>query len=147
MRAVVQRVERASVSVNSGLIAEISRGLVALVGVAEGDTDAEARWMAKKLVGLRVFEDSAGKMNRNVLDVGGELLLVPNFTVCADSSKGRRPSFDQAAKFEEGRRIFELLVEGCRTEGAPVSCGEYGAEMAVSLVNNGPVTLVIDSPS
>lgn len=121
--------------------------MVALVGVAEGDTDAEARWMAKKLVGLRVFEDSAGKMNRNVLDVGGELLLVPNFTVCADSSKGRRPSFDQAAKFEEGRRIFELLVEGCRTEGAPVSCGEYGAEMAVSLVNNGPVTLVIDSPS
>jgi D-tyrosyl-tRNA(Tyr) deacylase len=141
MRAVVQRVSSASVTVDGEQVASIGRGLVVLLGVQAGDGDAEADRVAAKVEALRVFDDSAGKMNLSVRDVGGELLVVSNFTLYGDTRKGNRPSFVDAARPE----VAEPLVERVRT-ALGAEGGRFGALMAVELVNDGPVTLVIDAP-
>ncbi len=146
MRAVVQRVSSASVSVNGEVVGAISRGLLLLVGVEVSDTGAEAAWLAEKAANLRIFEDAEGKMNLSVKDVGGAVLLVPNFTVAGDARKGRRPSFDNAMRPEQAEPLFGRLVEAVRAQGVPVETGVFRAEMAVGLVNDGPITLVLESP-
>jgi D-tyrosyl-tRNA(Tyr) deacylase len=146
MRAVLQRVAKAVVSVNSREVASIDRGLLVLLGVHEDDSNAEAVWLAGKLAGLRVFEDDRGKMNLSVLDVDGTILAVSQFTLLADCRKGKRPSFTDAKDPEEGRRLFDLFVDELRGHGLEVATGVFGAKMEVSLVNDGPVTVVIDTP-
>ncbi len=145
MRAVVQRVSSASVKIGGELVAEIRVGLVALVGVEKADTAADAKWLGEKIAGLRVFEDADGKMTLPSSDVGGEVLFVSNFTVAGDAQKGRRPSFDNAASYEEGQTLFDACVKATGDSGVPARVGTYGAEMEVYLVNNGPVTLVIET--
>lgn len=151
MRAVVQRVLSARVEVVgvTGVAEEaasIGRGLLVLVGLDVTDTEPRAAWLAEKIAHLRVFEDDAGKMNRSVLDVGGAVLLVPNFTLAGDARKGRRPSFDCAMRPEQAEPLFTRLVELVRGQGVEVRTGVFRAEMRVVLVNDGPVTLVVDSP-
>ena len=145
MRAVVQRVKQASVR-TEGHYAEIGGGMLILLGVAKGDGEKEAAWLAKKLSSLRIFEDSAGKMNLSLKDVGGEALVVSQFTLLADLSRGRRPGFDRAAPPKEAEELYGRFVELLRAEGVPVQTGVFGARMEVALVNDGPVTLVIDRP-
>jgi D-tyrosyl-tRNA(Tyr) deacylase len=140
MRAVVQRVSSASVAVDGETVATIGRGLAVLLGVREGDGDAEADKIAAKLDALRVFEDGDGKMNLSVRDVGGELLVVSNFTLYGDARKGNRPSFVQAARPEDAEPLVERVRAALGAQG-----GRFGARMAVELVNDGPVTLVIDA--
>lgn len=144
MRALVQRVSRAEVSVAGKSVGRIGRGLVVLVGFAAGDGRKQLEWMAGKLRGLRVFADAEGRMNLDVADVGGEMLVVSQFTLYGDVAKGRRPSFVGAAPPEEAKRLYGQFVDICRTGTVPVATGEFGAVMAVSLVNDGPVTLIID---
>ena len=139
MRAVVQRVSSASVSVDGGHVASIGRGLLVLLGVRGGDGPQEADRIAAKLEALRIFEDADGKMNLSVRDVGGELLVVSNFTLYGDTRKGNRPSFVDAARPEEAEPLVEHVREALGAQG-----GRFGARMAVELVNEGPVTLVID---
>jgi D-tyrosyl-tRNA(Tyr) deacylase len=146
MRAVVQRVSSARVLVEGECISVIGRGLLVLLGIAKGDGEGGAAWMAEKLAMLRIFEDPDGKINFSLGDISGEMLLVSNFTVCGSAQKGRRPSFDEAAPFEQGRATFESVVSRLREQGVRLQLGVYGAEMAVELSNDGPVTLVIDSP-
>ena len=146
MRAVIQRVSEAAVRVEGEIVGRIGRGLLVLLGVARTDGEQEADFLSEKIVHLRVFEDEQGKLNRSVLDVGGELLVVSQFTLLADCRKGRRPSFIEAADAEHGNRLYQLFVEKTACAGAPVQTGRFRALMAVSLVNDGPVTLVIDSP-
>ncbi len=159
MRCVVQRVSSASVRVRDPGIpgtpgssdpwpvhASIGRGLLVLVGLIVGDQPDAVDWMADKLGTLRVFEDDAGKMNLALADVGGAALLVPNFTLAADAAKGRRPSFDRAMRPEQARPMFESLAAALRGRGVPTGVGVFGADMRVELVNDGPVTLVIDAP-
>lgn len=145
MRTVVQRAASASVRVDGREVGAIGRGLVALVGVERGDGDADLRWTAEKLAHLRIFEDDAGKMNLSVLDVKGSVLLVPNFTVAGDARKGRRPSFDGAMPPAEAEPVFDGLVGAVRAAGVPVASGVFRAAMLVCLVNDGPVTLVLES--
>jgi D-tyrosyl-tRNA(Tyr) deacylase len=144
MKAVVQRVSQASVSVGGRTVGEIGKGLLVLVGFAEGDGGDEMEWMAAKLRGLRIFSDSEGRMNLDVGEVGGEMLLVSQFTLYGDVSRGRRPSFVAAAEPEEARRLYDEFVSVCRGGVVPVATGEFGARMEVSLLNDGPVTLVIE---
>lgn len=144
MRVVVQRVSEAKVEIEGKAIGEIGKGLVVLAGIATGDGDSQVMWMADKLSNLRIFEDGEGKMNLSVKDVAGAILLISNFTVCGDASKGRRPSFDSAAKFSEGEKVFELLLNELRNTGVKTETGEFGGDMQVSLVNDGPVTLVVE---
>jgi D-tyrosyl-tRNA(Tyr) deacylase len=139
MRALVQRVSEASVTVGGEEVARIGRGLLVLLGVRRGDTEAEADRIARKLLALRVFEDDAGRMNRSVRDVGGELLCVSQFTLYGDTRKGNRPSFVDAAAPEEAERLYERVREALSARG-----GVFGARMAVALVNDGPVTLLIE---
>jgi D-tyrosyl-tRNA(Tyr) deacylase len=146
VRAVVQRAESASVSVEGNLIGSIDQGLVVFLGVSKSDSEAECRWLADKIMGLRIFEDAEGKMNLSLVEVGGGALLIPNFTVCGDAAKGRRPSFESAASFEEGMRLFEKFVANCRDSGLRVEVGQFGADMEVMVVNDGPVTLILGSP-
>jgi D-aminoacyl-tRNA deacylase len=146
MRAVVQRVSDATVRVTDEVVGRIGRGLLVLLGVARSDGEREADYLAEKIVHLRVFEDDDGKLNRSVLDVGGEVLVVSQFTLLGDCRKGRRPSFIEAADAEHGNRLYGHFVERVSGAGAPVQTGRFRARMAVSLVNDGPVTLVIDSP-
>jgi D-tyrosyl-tRNA(Tyr) deacylase len=146
MRAVVQRVSNASVRVGEEVVGRIGRGLVVLLGVARADGEREADYLADKVAHLRVFEDDEGKLNRSVLDVGGGVLVVPQFTLLGDCRKGRRPSFVEAAAPEQGNRLYEHFVERMIRAGVPVQTGRFRALMAVSLVNDGPVTLVIDTP-
>ncbi|MCC5822116.1 MAG: D-tyrosyl-tRNA(Tyr) deacylase [Phycisphaerales bacterium] len=150
MRAIVQRAERAEVRVHEpggvGVAGSIGRGLVVLLGVEARDTDADAAWMASKLAGLRVFEDEAGKMNLGLAEVGGSVLLVPNFTVAGSAAKGRRPDFTNAMKPPEAERLFGAVRAGLLAAGVPVETGVFGGDMRVELVNDGPVTLVIKSP-
>ncbi|RMH26515.1 MAG: D-tyrosyl-tRNA(Tyr) deacylase [Planctomycetota bacterium] len=150
MRAVVQRVERAEVRVHEAggvrVGGSVGRGLAVLLGVEERDTDADAAWMASKIAGLRVFEDGAGRMNLGLAEVGGSVLLVPNFTVAGSAAKGRRPDFMNAMKPPEAERLFERVRDGLREIGTPVETGVFGGDMRVELVNDGPVTLVIESP-
>jgi len=144
MRAVVQRVWKASVTVEGSRVGEIGKGLLVLVGFGEGDAREEMEWMAGKLQGLRVFSDAEGLMNLDITEVGGELLVVSQFTLYGDVSRGRRPSFVRAATPEAARRLYEEFVDICRGGIVPVSRGEFGARMEVELVNDGPVTLVIE---
>ncbi|MCK5596357.1 MAG: D-tyrosyl-tRNA(Tyr) deacylase [Candidatus Eisenbacteria sp.] len=145
MKAVLQRVSHACVTVSGRTIGEIERGLVVLLGVAEGDTDAEARWMAGKMAALRIFEDDEGKMNLSVADVGGAILLVSQFTLLASCRKGRRPSFVGAARPEKGRRLYERVGGLLREEGLTVATGRFGERMMVSIENEGPVTIILDT--
>lgn len=145
MRAVVQRVTRAGVTVAGASVGAIDRGLLVLLGVAEGDAPADAEYLARKIVGLRVFEDQAGKMNLGLLDVGGEMLVVSQFTLLGDCRKGRRPSFDQAARPETADSLYRHFVGQVELQGIPVATGRFQQEMLVELVNDGPVTLLLDS--
>lgn len=145
MRAVVQRVSRAGVSVGGEPVSQIGRGLLVLLGVADEDTDSDAQWMAAKLAGLRVFADEEDKMNRSVTDIGGEVLVVSQFTLLGDAKKGTRPSFAHAARPEEGKRFYELTMKLLAEAGLPTRGGRFGAMMDVELVNDGPVTILLDS--
>lgn len=145
MRLVVQRVSRAKVSVGGDVVGEIGRGFLALVGVESGDTDEDMRYGVEKLVGLRVFEDEAGKMNRCVSDVGGSILLVSQFTLLGDARHGRRPSFSNAARPEVAAPMIDRMAEAIKSRGIPVARGVFGADMQVELVNDGPVTILLDS--
>lgn len=145
MRAVIQRVERASVSVEGEIRGRIGAGVLVLIGVEEGDGDADFRYIAEKVPNLRVFEDEQGKMNRSLLDVGGELLAVSQFTLLGDARGGRRPSFITAARPETADPMYERLVADWRARGIRVETGVFGAHMKVSLVNDGPVTILLDS--
>ena len=140
MIGLLQRVTRAAVRVEDQTIAAIDAGLLVLVGVERGDTGAGARRLAQRLVGYRVFPDDAGRMNRSLVDTGGGLLLVPQFTLAADTRKGTRPGFSSAAGPVEGERLFQELVTAARAEVVTVEAGRFGADMAVELVNDGPVT-------
>lgn len=144
MRAVVQRVSQASVSISGRAVGEIGTGLLVLVGFAPGDGPAQMEWMATKLQGLRIFADAEGRMNLDVREVGGEMLVVSQFTLYGDVSRGRRPSFVSAAGPDEARRLYDEFVDVCRAGVVPVATGEFGARMEVSLVNDGPVTLVVE---
>jgi D-tyrosyl-tRNA(Tyr) deacylase len=145
MKAVVQRVSRASVEVDGKVVGRIGAGLVVLLGVAKGDGEADVRYIVEKLRTLRIFSDEQGKMNRSVEDIGGSILLVSQFTLLGDTSKGRRPGFDEAAPPEEARRLYELAAGQLRGMGTPVETGVFGASMRVDLLNDGPVTLLVDS--
>ncbi len=145
MRVVVQRVSTASVSVDGEVTGAIGQGLLVLLGIAPTDTAAQAQWLADKVVGLRVFMDDEGKMNLSVMDVGGGVLVVSQFTLYGDCRKGRRPSFIGAAAPEMAEPLYEAFVTAIRAWGVPASTGRFGAIMRVELVNDGPVTLVIDS--
>ena len=145
MRIVLQRVKNASVTVEGERISGIGAGLLLLVGVAEGDGEAEADWLAQKVAGLRIFGDENGKMNLGVREVGGEVLAVSQFTLLADTRKGKRPSFVGAAPPEEAERLFDYFCERLRAAGVgSVKTGSFGAMMDVALVNDGPVTIVLE---
>ena len=144
MRAVVQRVLSASVAIGGTVKGEIGKGYLVLLGIEENDTEKDLDYIAEKLLGLRVFEDEAGKMNRSVLDAGGSILLVSQFTLYGDARKGRRPSFIRAAKPEKAIPLYEAMIARLRA-ALPVETGEFGADMQVSLVNDGPVTILLDS--
>jgi D-tyrosyl-tRNA(Tyr) deacylase len=144
VRVVVQRVARASVTVDGREVGAVERGLVVLVGIASGDGDEAVAWMADKVAGLRVFPDDDGKMNRSLLEIGGGALVVSQFTLYGDATRGRRPSFIEAAPPEAAEPIYQRFVEALRGRGVPVATGVFGATMAISLVNDGPVTLLIE---
>ena len=146
MRCVVQRVTSAKVEVDGAVSGEIGRGLLALVGVAKGDTPADAEFLAAKVAQLRTFSDAQGKMNLSLIDTGGAVLAVSQFTLYGDCRKGRRPSFDDAAAPEEARALYERFVGAVRGMGVRVETGVFQADMAVTLVNDGPVTLIVESP-
>lgn len=145
MRAVVQRVSSASVTVDGVVVGEIGQGLLVLLGVADGDTQQDVVWMAGKLAGLRLFEDSEGKMNLSVTEIHGAVLAVSQFTLLGDCRKGRRPSFIEAARPEQANQLYQSVVAELRGLGVPVQTGVFQAQMAVQLVNDGPVTLLFDS--
>lgn len=146
MRALLQRVSRASVTVAGELVGEAGEGFLILLGVMQGDTAAQAEKLAEKTAFLRVFEDAVGKMNRSLLDIGGDALVVSQFTLCADTRKGRRPSFTDSAPPEEANRLYLLFVEQLRRLGVRrVETGQFAAHMEVSLLNNGPVTILLDT--
>ena len=147
MRALVQRVSQASVSVDGEVTGEIGKGLLVLLGVKTSDTELQAELLAQKVVQLRVFPDAEGKMNRSLLEVGAELLIVSQFTLYADTSKGNRPSYSEAAPAEVARVLYQHFVNKCRERGAVVSTGVFQAHMAVQLTNDGPVTLMCYSES
>lgn len=145
MRVVVQRVDRASVTVAGKITGAVQRGLLVLLGVAEGDTEKDLCYLADKVCGLRVFEDEAGRMNLSVKDIGGEILAVSQFTLYGDCRRGKRPSFDKAAKPDIANDYYEKFVAACRAQGVNVATGVFRAHMLVELVNNGPVTILLDS--
>ena len=144
MRIVLQRVSRAKVTVDGRVTGEIGRGLLLLAGFTDGDADEALAWMAKKIVQLRIFPDDEGKMNRSVEDAGGAILVVSQFTLYGDARKGNRPSFIDAARPEIAIPLYERFVEILRATGRPVATGEFGAMMDVELVNDGPVTLILE---
>ncbi len=145
MRIILQRVRRASVTVEGEVVSEIEGGLLLLVGVADGDTQAEADWLAQKIAGLRVMRDEDDKMNRSVVETGGAILAVSQFTLLADTRKGKRPSFVHAAPPEQAEPLFDYFVECLRAARVtPVKTGQFGAMMDVTLVNDGPVTLFLE---
>jgi D-tyrosyl-tRNA(Tyr) deacylase len=146
MRAVVQRVSQAAVQVNGTTVGAIQHGLLVLLGVQETDTAQSAEFLAAKLTTLRIFEDVQGRMNYDVHDVKGAMLVVSQFTLYGDCRKGRRPSFTQAARPALARQLYEAFLVAVAHHGVPVAHGVFGARMAVSLVNDGPVTFVLDSP-
>ncbi|RCS41277.1 D-tyrosyl-tRNA(Tyr) deacylase [Bremerella cremea] len=145
MRGVVQRVSEAHVKVDGQVVGQIAQGLVVLLGVAEGDTAADLKYLVEKTIHLRIFEDEDGKMNRSVLDIGGSILAISQFTLLGDCRKGRRPSFITAAKPEEANALYEEYVRLVREQGLAVETGIFRADMKVHLVNDGPVTMILDS--
>lgn len=145
MRAVIQRVSSASVTVDHEVVGQIERGFVVLLGITTHDTVDDVEYVANKLIGLRVFEDDDGKMNRSITDVGGSMLVISQFTLFGDCRKGRRPSFIEAARPEVARPLYERLVEELRAQGVPTETGVFQTHMDVALVNDGPVTLLLDS--
>ena len=145
MRAVVQRVSRAKVTVNEWVAGEIGLGLVVLLGVGREDTESDVNYLAEKIAGLRVFEDHGGEMNLSILDVGGSVLAVSQFTLYGDVRRGKRPSFDAAAAPDAARRLYELFVERIRGAGLRCETGRFQEMMQVELVNEGPVTILLDS--
>ena len=145
MRCVIQRVIQASVTVGEELVGKIGRGYMILIGVSSEDTDKDLRYMAEKVPNLRIFEDENGKMNLSIKDVGGEILAVSQFTLYGDARGGRRPSFSTAARPEQANALYEQLVAAWREQGIHVETGRFRAEMQVSLVNDGPVTMLMDS--
>jgi D-tyrosyl-tRNA(Tyr) deacylase len=145
MRVVIQRVKSASVNVGGQAVGSIGQGLMVLVGIGRDDTVKDAEWIADKIVNLRIFETEEGKLDKSLLDVGGELLLVSQFTLYGDCRKGRRPSFSDAMEADKARAFFEAFVEMARTKGPRVETGVFQAMMDVTLVNDGPVTLLLDS--
>ena len=147
MRAVVQRVSSASVDVSGERVGEIASGLLVLLGVADGDDANDAQWMAEKIVSLRIFEDSDGKMNLSLQNVEGSLLAVSQFTLLGDCRKGRRPSFVKAARPELAERLYSEFVSSVRALDVPTKTGRFQTHMNVSLVNDGPVTIIVESPS
>lgn len=147
MRAVVQRVSEASVAVGGETVARIGRGLLVLLGVAVGDGEEAADWMAEKVASLRIFANDGGKFDRTVSEVGGAVLIVSQFTLCADVRKGRRPSFSEAAPPARAVPLYERVVARIASLGLPVETGRFGAHMQLSLVNDGPVTLMVEGPT
>ena len=145
MRCVVQRVKESSVSVNGETVGAIGPGLMVLIGVSVDDTDADLKYMTDKVPNLRIFDDENGVMNRSVLDAGGSILAISQFTLYGDARGGRRPSYIQAARPEEANAMYQRLVEAWRQKGLPVETGIFRADMQVSLINDGPVTILLDS--
>ena len=146
MRAVVQRVSRAAVTISGETVGETGRGLLVLLAVAHDDAQPQVDWLAEKIAGLRVFPDEAGKMNRDITEAGGSMLIVSQFTLYGDCRKGRRPSFIGAAAPEIAVPLYEAFIRAVRGLGVEVAAGKFGADMRVELVNDGPVTLILDSP-
>ena len=147
MRALVQRVSGARVRVERSVVGEVGRGLLVLLGATHGDGDAAAEWLARKVAGLRVFDDGAGKMNLDVREAGGGALVVPQFTLYADARRGRRPDFVAAAEPDHARPLFERFCDALAREGVTVARGVFRAHMEVELVNDGPVTLLVETPA
>jgi D-tyrosyl-tRNA(Tyr) deacylase len=145
MKAVIQRVTRASVHVEGKTVGQIEYGLLALLGVAKGDGESDSRYLVEKIRTLRIFSDEHGKMNRSLADIGGSVLLVSQFTLLGRTANGRRPSFDEAAPQDEAKRLYEEVVTGLRDHGTHVETGVFAAHMQVELLNDGPVTFVLDS--
>ncbi len=145
MRAVVQRVLESNVTVNSEIVGQINAGMLVLLGIAEGDTDKDVNYMANKISGLRIFDDADGKMNRSLIDVQGEMLVVSQFTLLGDVRKGKRPSFIRAANPDEGNQLYLAFCTAVKQLGIPVETGQFQAHMDVQLVNDGPVTIILDS--
>lgn len=144
MKAVIQRVTSASVTVEGRIVGRIGRGIMVLLGVEKGDVEAKGDWLVEKIRGLRIFSDDDGKMNLSVADIGGSLLVVSQFTLAGNCSKGKRPSFDTAAPADEGKRLYDCFVAAARHTGLPVETGIFQADMQVSLVNDGPVTFILE---
>ncbi|MBR3249554.1 MAG: D-tyrosyl-tRNA(Tyr) deacylase [Clostridia bacterium] len=144
MKLVIQRVIKAKVEVGGKTVGKINKGFMVLLGVAEGDTQEQADYLVKKLCNLRVFEDENEKMNLALKDVGGELLIISQFTLCADCSGGNRPSFTGAEKPDKANKLYEYFCEECRKSGIKVEKGIFGADMQVSLINDGPVTILME---
>ena len=145
MRAVIQRVSEAKVEVDGDIIGKIGEGFLVLLGVRKDDSEEDVRYLADKVMGLRIIEDETGKMNLSIADVNGQILAVSQFTLYGDCRKGRRPSFDEAAPPEVAERLYNLFIEEIRKSGIKVEAGKFGALMDVHLVNSGPVTILLDS--
>ena len=145
MKALVQRVDHASVSVDAEVVGRIGVGLLVLVGAGRADTSADAEALARKVVGLRIFSDEGGRFNRSLIDVGGAMLVVSQFTLYADVRRGRRPSFTEAARPEQAEHLVDEFVEAVRARGVGVATGRFGAMMEVDLRNNGPFTLMVET--
>jgi D-tyrosyl-tRNA(Tyr) deacylase len=145
VRAVVQRVREATVHVDGDVVGTIQRGLCVLLGVAATDSERDAEHLCRKIIGLRIFEDEAGRFDRSLLEVGGALLVVSQFTLYGDCRRGRRPSFSAAAPAEQARTLYDHFVHHARDGGVPVATGRFQAHMALTLVNDGPVTVLLDS--
>lgn len=145
MRAVVQRSYEASVKVDDKIIGAIDWGMVVLLGVKDNDTEEDLKYILRKVLNLRIFDDENGVMNKSILDVGGSILLISQFTLYGDVRKGNRPSYSNAAGFEEGKALYEKMIEEIEKSDIKVETGSYGADMKVSLINNGPVTILLDS--
>lgn len=147
MRAVVQRVRSCRVVVAGEIVGEIGSGLLVLLGIRTGDTAEQARWLADKIVGLRIMSDDEGKMNVSVADAGGSILVVSQFTLYGNCEKGRRPSFIDAARPDVAEPLYEAFANAVRLQGVPVATGRFGADMQVELVNDGPVTVIVEAPA
>ena len=145
MRAVIQRVKESSVAIDGRTVGRSARGLMVLIGVEDGDTDKDLAYVADKVPNLRIFEDENGKMNRSLMDMGGQILAISQFTLLGDARTGRRPSFTAAARPDTAVPMYEALVEKWRSLGIHVETGVFGADMQVSLINDGPVTILLDS--